>query len=81
MRGSVRSSANATRSGRCSRPKWQMEGTPLTQGATGLRLGFGGDRPHLIEDASSPTGTHRRAQAQWPHTSTRHAGVHAVRDQ
>jgi hypothetical protein len=32
--------------------------------------------------ASSPTGTHHGAQAQcWPHTSTRHAGVHAVRDQ
>jgi hypothetical protein len=32
--------------------------------------------------ASSPTGTHHGAQTQWPHTSTtRHAGVHAVRDQ
>jgi hypothetical protein len=30
---------------------------------------------------SFPTGTHHGAQAQWPHTSTRHAGVHAVRDQ
>jgi hypothetical protein len=27
------------------------------------------------------TGTHQGGQAQWPRTSTRHTGVHAVRNQ